>query len=159
MRRSINVTVNGRAEVVDVVDTWTLAQLLREGLRLKGTKEGCGEGSCGSCTVLVDGELARACLTLAVRCEGREVLTIEGLAEDDRLEPLQTAFVECGAVQCGFCSPGFIVTAKVLLRDSPHPTKEQIREHFAGNFCRCGGYSFIMDAVEQAAGLAPNETT
>ena len=151
MRKTIGLTVNGRAESVEIETHWTLIQLLREGLQLLGTEEGCGEGSCGSCTVMVDGELVRSCLFLALRSEGRSLLTVEGLATDGELDPVQRAFVDHGAVQCGFCTPGFLMATKALLRDQPDPTDEEVREFLSGNFCRCGGYTLILAAVRDAA--------
>src|SRR5439155_18489438 len=126
-------------------------QLLRDGMQMLGTEEGCGEGSCGSCTVLVDGQLVRACLYLAVRAEGRTVQTVEGLAHGGELDPVQRAFVRHGAVQCGFCTPGFLMSTKQLLRAHPQPTDEQVREYLSGNFCRCGGYTLILAALGEAA--------
>jgi aerobic carbon-monoxide dehydrogenase small subunit len=152
MSRTIALTVNGRPETVEIESHWTLVQLLRDGLQMLGTEEGCGEGSCGSCTVLVDGQLVRSCLSLAVRAEGRTVQTVEGLAHGGELDPVQRAFVRQGAVQCGFCTPGFLMSSKQLLRDHPQPTDEQIREYLSGNFCRCGGYTLILAAVREAAG-------
>ncbi|MDP9343382.1 MAG: (2Fe-2S)-binding protein [Actinomycetota bacterium] len=154
MRRTIALHVNGRPEEVEIQSHWTLVQLLREGLQMLGTEEGCGEGSCGSCTVMVDGELVRSCLYLAVRAEGRNVQTVEGLAHDGELDPLQRAFVQHGAVQCGFCTPGFLMSAEALLRDHPDPTDQEIREYLSGNFCRCGGYTLILAAVRDAAATA-----
>ncbi|MFI5035342.1 MAG: (2Fe-2S)-binding protein [Acidimicrobiales bacterium] len=151
MSSVIHLTVNGRSEEVDIPAHWSLIQLLRQGLHMLGTGEGCGEGACGSCTVFVDGELVRSCLYLAVRAEGRDVLTIEGLQREGVLDPIQQAFVDRGAVQCGFCSPGMIMSTRMLLADIPDPTDEDIREYLAGNVCRCGGYSLILDAVRQAA--------
>jgi len=149
--RLLRLTVNGRPVEADVPTHWTLVQLLRDRLGLLGTKEGCGEGSCGACTVLVDGRLVRSCLALAVRAAGASVTTIEGLARDDRLDPVQDAFVRCGAIQCGFCTPGMILTAKVLLEAHPSPTEAQIREFLSGNLCRCAGYGLIIEAVRDAA--------
>ncbi len=152
MRKTIGLEVNGRREEVEIESHWTLVQLLRDGLQMLGTEEGCGEGSCGSCTVTVDGELVRSCLYLAIRAEGRSVLTVEGLARDGELDPVQRAFVEHGAVQCGFCTPGFLMSTKALLRDHADPTDDEIREYLSGNFCRCGGYTLILAAVRDAAG-------
>jgi len=149
----VELTVNDRMERVDVPGHWTLIQLLRDGLELLGTKEGCGEGSCGACTVLVDGRLTRACLALAARADGARVTTIEGVGTDAALHPIQDAFVRHGAIQCGFCTPGLVITTKALLDEHPHPTDQQIREFLSGNFCRCGGYNQILDAVRDAAGL------
>jgi len=148
---SLQVTVNGHPVQAEVPAHWTLVQLLRDRLGLLGTKEGCGEGSCGACTVLVDGRLVRSCLALAIRVDGANVTTIEGLARDDRLDPVQDAFVRRGAIQCGFCTPGMILTTKVLLGSHPSPTDAQIREFLSGNLCRCAGYGLIMDAVHEAA--------
>jgi carbon-monoxide dehydrogenase small subunit len=151
VRKTIGLTVNGRPESIEIETHWTLIQLLREGLQLLGTEEGCGEGSCGSCTVMVDGELVRSCLFLALRAEGRSLLTVEGLAIDGELDPVQRAFVDHGAVQCGFCTPGFLMATKALLRDHPDPTDEEVREFLSGNFCRCGGYTLILAAVRDVA--------
>ena len=150
----VELTVNDRAVQVDVPGQWTLVQLLRDGLGLLGTKEGCGEGSCGACTVLVDGRLIRACLALAVRAEGTRVVTIEGLGTDGALRPVQAAFVKHGGIQCGFCTPGFVITAAALLAEHPTPTEHEIREFLSGNFCRCAGYNLIFNAVREAAGIA-----
>lgn len=147
----IELTLNGSAVSVEARGHWTLLQLLRDGCGALGTKDGCGEGSCGACTVLVDGRLTRACLALAVRATGRRVLTIEGLAHDGQLDPVQEAFVRHGAIQCGFCTPGFVLTTRVLLEEHPHPSDEEIREFLSGNFCRCGGYRLIMNAVRELA--------
>jgi carbon-monoxide dehydrogenase small subunit len=159
MKSVISLTVNGRQEEVEVPSHWSLIQLLRQGLHLLGTGEGCGEGACGSCTVLVDGRLARSCLYLAIRAQGRDVLTIEGLQLDGVLDPVQQAFVDQGAVQCGFCSPGMVLSTKVLLDKNPNPTDQEIREHLSGNICRCGGYSLILAAVRQAAEVLGNGPT
>ena len=151
MKQTIELQVNGRQERVEIRTNWTLLQLLREGLYLLGTEEGCGEGSCGSCTVLVDGRLARSCLMLAIRANGRTMETVEGLAVGGRLHPLQQAFIDQGAVQCGFCTPGFLMCAKALLAENPDPNEGEIREYLSGNFCRCGGYTMIVAAVRAAA--------
>lgn len=150
----IELTVNGRAVQVPAPAHWTLLQLLRDGLGLTGTKEGCGEGSCGACTVLVDGRLARACLALAVRAGGTRVTTIEGLAGGDRLDAVQAAFVRHGAIQCGFCTPGMVLTVHALLAERPRPTDAEVREFLSGNVCRCAGYSLILAAVRELAGGA-----
>lgn len=159
MTSLIELTVNERPVRVEVPTHWTLVQLLRDALGLSGTKEGCGEGSCGACTVLVDGRLTRSCLALAVRANGARVLTIEGLASGERLDPIQEAFVRNGAIQCGFCIPGMVLTVKALLDEHPHPTEAEIREFLSGNFCRCGGYSLILSAVRDVAGRTSMETT
>jgi aerobic-type carbon monoxide dehydrogenase small subunit (CoxS/CutS family) len=150
----VQLTVNACPVQVEVPTHWTLIQLLRDGLGLLGTKEGCGEGSCGACTVLVDGRLTRACLALAVRAEGSHVTTIEGLASSDRLDPVQAAFVRHGAIQCGFCTPGMVLTVRALLAGWPQPTDDEIREFLSGNFCRCAGYNLILNAVRELAGRA-----
>ncbi len=151
MKHVIRLTVNGRAHEVAVRPGDRLLDVLRDGLGLTGTKEGCATGECGACTVLVDGEPLNACLHLAVRADGREVLTIEGLADGPRLHPLQQAFVDHGAVQCGFCAPGMLLSAKALLDRNPAPSEREIREAIAGNLCRCSGYAKIVRAIAAAA--------
>jgi aerobic carbon-monoxide dehydrogenase small subunit len=148
----VNVTVNGEPRQAD--DVWegeSLLYLLRERLGLPGSKNACEQGECGSCTVYLDGVVVCACLVAAGQAEGREVRTVEGLAEGDQLDPVQRAFVEAGAVQCGFCTPGLVVAAHDLLRRVPEPGDEEIREALAGNLCRCTGYEKILDAVRMAA--------
>ena len=147
----IEIAINGRKRQFDVEPNKLLLNLLRDELYLTGTKYGCGIGECGACTVLLDGAPVLACLTLAVDADGRRVDTIEGLAEGDRLDPVQEAFLEEGAVQCGFCTPGFIMTTKALLRENPDPSEEEIREYLKGNLCRCTGYVNIVKAVKRAA--------
>ncbi len=147
MKQKITLTVNGRIEKLEVEPYRTLLEVLREDLMLIGTKEGCGVGECGACTVLLDGRAVNACLTLAVRADGREVITIEGLAQGDTLHPLQRAFIEHGAIQCGFCTPGFILTTKAFLDENPHPNEEEVKRALAGNLCRCTGYAKIVEAV------------
>ncbi|GFN22313.1 MAG: (2Fe-2S)-binding protein [Thermoanaerobacteraceae bacterium] len=149
--RRFNLKVNGREIQVQAPPGITLLELLREYLSLTGTKEGCGKGECGACTVLVDGMAVNACLFPAAKAEGREVTTIEGLARGEELHPLQEAFISEGAVQCGFCTPGMIMSAKALLDREPHPSREQIKEALSGNLCRCTGYVKIVQAVEKAA--------
>jgi aerobic carbon-monoxide dehydrogenase small subunit len=151
MRREITLWVNGKQYQLDVEPSWTLLQVLRDQLDFLGVKEGCGAGDCGACTVLIDGRAINSCLTLAVRAQGREIITIEGLARDGHLHPIQQAFVEQGAVQCGFCTPGMVLRAKALLDENPHPTEIEIREAIAGNLCRCTGYTKIVTAIELAA--------
>jgi carbon-monoxide dehydrogenase small subunit len=129
----------------------TLLEVIREELGLTGTKEGCGEGECGACTVIVDGKAINACIMLAVEADGREITTIEGLAEAGRLHPIQEAFVETGGLQCGFCTPGMILSTKLLLDATPDPTETEIKEGLAGNFCRCTGYTKIIESVKVAA--------
>jgi carbon-monoxide dehydrogenase small subunit len=135
-----------------VGEPWrTLLDVLRFDLGLTGTKEGCGTGSCGACTVLVNGQAVNSCLVLVGEVEGKEITTIEGVAQDGKLHPLQQAFIEEGAVQCGYCTPGFILTAKALLDTNPNPTESQIREAVAGNLCRCTGYDKIVRAIMSVA--------
>lgn len=147
----LNMVVNGRPVQVSVRPDARLIDVLRDDLGLTGTKEGCSRGECGACTVLLDGEAVNSCLVLALKAEGREVLTIEGLARDGQLHPLQEAFLRHGAVQCGYCTPGMILAAKALLDRHPHPTREEIRRGLSGNLCRCTGYKKIVDAVEEVA--------
>jgi carbon-monoxide dehydrogenase small subunit len=148
---SITVTVNGLKEHLDVPSNMTLLQMLREKLALTGTKNGCMAGECGACTVLMNGEPTNSCMVLAVEADGAEIVTVEGLAHDDQLTPLQEAFVEHNAVQCGFCTPGMLISAHALLERNPHPTEEEIREVLVGNLCRCTGYVRIIKAVQAAA--------
>ncbi|HZM34234.1 MAG TPA: (2Fe-2S)-binding protein [Burkholderiales bacterium] len=147
----IRLTVNGEAAEVSFASYKTLLEVLREDLGLTGTKHGCELGECGACAVLVDGEPQLSCLTLAIECEGRSVQTIEGLARGPELHPLQAAFADFGGSQCGYCTPGVIMTAKALLERNPHPTRQEIKEATAGNLCRCTGYQQIVDAIENAA--------
>ena len=151
MANKISFKINGEAISMDVQPHWTLLRLIREGLRLTGTKEGCGEGECGSCTVLLNGKPINSCLVLAIDADGKAVTTIEGLADGEELHPLQTAFVEKGAIQCGFCTPGMILAAKGLLDRHPLPSEEEIRLEMAGNLCRCTGYAKIIEAIQTAA--------
>ena len=147
MNQKISITVNGVSHAMEVDPRLLLIDLLRAHLELTGTKSGCGHGDCGACTVLVDGKPANACLFLAVEVDGKKVTTIEGLAEGDRLHPVQQAFIDHGAMQCGFCIPGMILSAKALLDETPHPTEEQVRDAIAGNLCRCTGYAKIVQAI------------
>jgi len=147
----IQLTVNGRRYEREVDAQTRLLDLLRESLHLTGTKEGCGEGECGACTVLIDGRAVNSCLVLALQADGADVLTIEGVADGDRLHPIQRAFVDAGGVQCGFCTPGFIMSTYALLRENPDPTNDEIRHALEGNLCRCTGYEKIVDAVRLAA--------
>ena len=147
----VRFTVNGRAATVEADADMRLLDALREELHLTGTKEGCGEGECGACTVLLDGRPVNSCLVLAVQAEGRDVLTVEGLADGPRLHPVQQAFVDAGGVQCGFCTPGFMMSTYALLRDHPTPSDEEILTALEGNLCRCTGYVKIVDAVKLAA--------
>jgi carbon-monoxide dehydrogenase small subunit len=147
----ISFIVNGRETHIDSPPDRRVVDLLREDLHLTGTKEGCGEGDCGACTILVDGESRLSCLMLAAQLEGRRVITIEGLSSGGKLHPVQEAFVEQGAVQCGFCTPGMVLAAVDLLQRNPEPTRQEIREGLSGNLCRCTGYQKIVDAVQGAA--------
>lgn len=146
-KRIIQLTVNGDTHDLIATPNRTLLEVLRDDLSLTGAKEGCGEGACGTCTVLLDGQPIRSCLTLAVEVQGRAITTIEGLAEGGTLHPVQQAFVEHGAIQCGFCAPGMILVAKALLDVNPHPTEEEAREAISGNVCRCTGYAKIVEAI------------
>jgi len=147
----IEITVNGTRRVFDVEPQTLLLNLLREEMDLTGTKYGCGIGECGACTVLLDGDAVLACMMLAVDADGRTVDTIEGLAKGGRLHPIQEAYLEEGAVQCGYCTPGFIMATKALLDEKPEPTEHEIREYLNGNICRCTGYVNIVRAVQAAA--------
>ena len=147
----IQLKVNGQVRTVQAPPSYTLLNILREDLGLRGTKDGCQEGECGACTVLLDNEPVNACLVLAGQAAGREILTIEGVAQSGNLHPLQKAFVAVGAVQCGFCIPGAILSAFALLGSNPSPTEEEVREALVGNLCRCTGYTKILEAVILAA--------
>lgn len=148
---TITVTVNGASERLDVPSNMTLLQMLREKLAMTGTKNGCEAGECGACTVLLDGQPVNSCMMLAVEADGREVRTVEGLSVDGEPSPLQQAFAEHNAVQCGFCTPGMLISAHALLERDPHPTVEAIKEAIVGNLCRCTGYVRIIDAIQDAA--------
>ncbi len=147
MTHRIQVSVNGELHDLSVEPKKTLLGLLRDNLELTGTKKGCDNGECGACTVLLNGQPVNACLVLAVEADGKEVLTIEGLANGSRLHPLQEAFIHHGAVQCGYCSPGMILTAKALLDENPRPTEMEVKKAIAGNLCRCGTYNKVVKAV------------
>ena len=151
MKKLINLTVNGKKYELAVMPNVTLADMLRKELVLTGTKKGCDAGDCGTCTVILDGKPVNSCLVLAVQANGRKVLTIEGMGDETGLHPIQKAFVEKGAIQCGFCSPGMILSAKALLDRNPKPTEMEVRTAISGNLCRCTGYQKIVDAVESAA--------
>jgi len=148
---SITVTVNGAKERLDVPSNMTLLQMLREGLGLTGTKNGCEAGECGACTVLVGGEPVNSCMMLAVEADGQQILTVEGLAPEGTLSPLQEAFVEHNAIQCGYCTPGMLMTAHALLERNPSPSEQEIKEGLVGNLCRCTGYVRIIDAIQAVA--------
>ena len=149
--RSSTITVNGEVHDLGVEPHTTLLEFLREDLGLSGAREGCDTGGCGACTVLVGGRPVYSCLVLAVDCRGKDVLTIEGLSADGELHPIQRAFVDHGAIQCGFCTPAMVLTAKALLDENPAPTEQEVREAIAGNICRCTGYVKIVEAILAAA--------
>jgi carbon-monoxide dehydrogenase small subunit len=145
---SISFIVNGNSHQIDAPPMKRLLDVLREDLRLTGSKEGCGEGECGACSVFINGEVVNSCLVPVCQVEDAEILTIEGLARDDRLSPLQEAMIQIGGTQCGICTPGILMAAKALLDQNPHPTRDEIRAGLGGNLCRCTGYVRIIDAVE-----------
>jgi carbon-monoxide dehydrogenase small subunit len=151
LKQLIELRVNGELYEVAVEPQRTLLEVLRETLGFTGTKKACDEGQCGSCTVLMDGKPVASCLTLALEAQGRDILTIEGLGTDGHLHPLQQAFVDLGAIQCGFCTPGMVLSAKALLDENPSPTEDEVREAISGNLCRCTGYAKIVEAVLSAS--------
>lgn len=151
MEKLIKITVNGKKYEITVQPNQTLVKVLREALGLTGTKVGCEMGDCGTCTVIMDGKAVNACLVLAVQADGREILTIEGLARDEALHPLQESFIMEGAIQCGFCTPGMIMSAQALLKENPDPDEAQIREGISGVLCRCTGYSKIVQAIKSTS--------
>lgn len=151
MKQVLTLRINGEDYEVFVEPYKTLQNVLREELNFTGVKEGCQDGNCGSCTVLVDGKAVKSCLMLAPQARGKEILTIEGLAKDGQLHPLQQAFIDHFALQCGYCTPGMILTAKALLSENPNPTEDEVREALHGNLCRCTGYTKIVEAVLAAA--------
>jgi carbon-monoxide dehydrogenase small subunit len=146
----INVTINGGLEQVIVPSNMTLMHMLRESLALTGTKNGCSAGECGACTVLLNGEPVNSCMVLAVECDGAEIVTVEGLAGDKQLDPIQEAMMEAGGVQCGFCTPGILLSSRALLDRNPNPSEDEIREALVGNLCRCTGYVRIIESVKAA---------
>ncbi len=143
--------INGEPEEILVQPWTTLLEAVRDELQLTGSKEGCGNGNCGACTVLLNGKAVNSCCVLAVEVDGQDVVTIEGLAKNGKLDPLQESFIEYGALQCGFCTPGFLVSARAFLKSNPHPTEEEIRHAIAGNLCRCTGYDKIVRAIQAVA--------
>ncbi|MBI4318617.1 MAG: (2Fe-2S)-binding protein [Chloroflexi bacterium] len=151
MTQQVRLRINGELHELSVEPRWSLLYVIRDQLGLTGTKRGCEHGDCGSCTVLLDGVSVNSCLVLAVEANGREVTTIEGLAQNGKPHPLQKEFVELGAIGCGYCTPGMLMSAKVLLDEIPHPTEKQVREGISGNLCRCTGYAKIVKAVLAAA--------
>ena len=148
---TIHLTINGKPVTAEVKPEQTLLSLLRGDLELTGTKEACSIGECGACTVIINGKAVKSCITPAAQCDGKEIITIEGLAENDELHPLQKCFVEANAVQCGFCTPGFVMCALAFLQENPNPTRDEIRHAISGNLCRCTGYEYIIDAIENYA--------
>jgi len=155
MNHDVSLLVNGESYRLSVPSHHTLLQVLREQMALTGTKNGCEAGECGACAVLLNGEPVNSCMVLAPEADGAEIVTIEGLALDDQLDPLQEAFIATGAIQCGFCTPGLLVNARALLDRNPDPTDDAIREALVGNLCRCTGYLRIVEAVAMAAHMEP----
>ena len=151
MKRLIELNINGETFELAVEPNATLAQVIRDQVGLTGTKEACGTGECGTCTVLIDGRPILSCLTLAVDCRNKTILTIEGLSEGETLTPVQQAFQDCGAIQCGFCTPGMVLSTTALLEANPHPSTPEIQKALEGHLCRCTGYNKILEAVQQAA--------
>jgi len=149
-KRMIGLTVNGKEYEAAVAPNMTLADFLREELRLTGTKKGCEVGDCGSCTVIMNGRAVNSCLVLAVQASGKDIVTVEGLETDEGLHPLQEKFIENGAIQCGFCTPGMLLSAKTLLDKQPNPTEQEIRTAISGNLCRCTGYQKIVESIRDA---------
>ena len=151
----LRMVVNGKPVAVKVNPTWTLLKVLREQLRLTGTKKGCEQGDCGACTIILDGKAVNACLVLALQAEGKEIETIEGLGTPAKLHPLQKSFIRHGAVQCGFCTPGMLMSGVAVLRKNPHPSEEEIKRGISGNLCRCTGYIKIIEAIHDIAKRGP----
>ena len=151
MKTIVQLTVNGALFEVAVEPNRTLLQVLREDLEFTGAKHGCGLGDCGACTVLIDGKAVKSCVVMARQVQGRDIVTVEGLARDGELDPLQQAFIDKFAIQCGFCTPGMLLSAKALLMENPHPSLEEIKEAITGNLCRCTGYKKIVEAIQAAA--------
>jgi carbon-monoxide dehydrogenase small subunit len=151
LKTQVRLQVNGFEYDLLIKPHWTLVDVLRDEIGLTGTKKGCGKGECGACTVIMDDEAILACLVLAVRAQGKRILTIEGLAREGKLDSLQDAFVKYGAIQCGFCTPGMIMISRALLNKIPHPTEEEIKKVLSGNLCRCTGYVKIIEAVRKAS--------
>jgi len=145
--KQLTIKVNGKSHSLTVDPNRTLLEVLREDLGLTGTKQACDTGGCGACTVIIDGRPVYSCLVLAADCEGKDILTIEGLATNGHLHPIQEAFIKYGAIQCGFCTPGMVMSAKALLDENPKPTEQEVRKAIAGNLCRCTGYAKIVEAI------------
>jgi len=158
LKRILSLTVNSTAYEIAANPWQTLLDVLRDELGLTGTKRGCSLGTCGVCTVIIDGKAILSCLTLAVECEGRSVTTIEGISTAESLHPVQKSFIEHGAIQCGYCTPGIVMTAKALLDENPHPNDDEIKEALAGTFCRCTGHVKIMEAVKKLSQPGQEET-
>ncbi len=156
--RQIALRVNGQDFLVAVEDHWTLLDVLRNVVGYTGAKKGCDKGECGACTVILNGKAVQSCLVLAVQAQGKEITTIEGLSREGRLDPIQEAFHELGAIQCGFCTPGMIMTTKALLARNQSPSVDEIKKELSGNLCRCTGYIKIIEAVRRAAGVAQENT-
>ena len=157
MKNTINFKINGRQESLEIDPTKTLLKMIREDLFLTGTKEGCGEGECGACTVIFNGIAVNACLVLAGEADNSEIITVEGLSSKNELCELQKMFVKHHALQCGFCTPGMLISAKALLDRNPDPTEDEIKEAIAGNLCRCTGYKQIIDAIKETGNLLRNK--
>ncbi len=151
MKQIIELSVNGESSEFSVEPQETLLEVLRDHVGLTGTKEGCGTGECGSCTVLIGGKPILSCLTLAVECHKQDIITIEGIAEGNKLSVVQQAFIDCGAIQCGFCTPGMVLSSEVLLKENPNPQEKDIYKALEGNLCRCTGYNKIIEAVHKAS--------
>jgi len=151
MKKQIKLKVNDIEYDVLIKPHWTLLDVLRDEIGLMGTKKGCDKGECGACTVIMNGEAVLSCLLLAIQCQGKDILTIEGLSQNGKLDPLQDAFVKYGAIQCGFCTPGMIMASRALLNKTPHPSEEEIKRGLSGNLCRCTGYVKIIAAVQKAS--------
>jgi len=145
---TITLTINGEPVTASVRPDETLVELLRDDLELTGTKVSCNIGECGACTVIMDGRAVKSCIVPAAQCDGKEIITIEGMEQNGKLHPLQQCFVDANAVQCGFCTPGFVMASLAFLERNPHPTRDEIRTGISGNLCRCTGYEFIIDAIE-----------
>lgn len=155
--REIVLNVNGADHKVEINEDDRLIDVLRNDLKLTGTKEGCGEGECGACTVIIDGVTVNSCMVMAFQAEDKKIITIEGLETDNGINPIQQAFLDEGAVQCGFCIPGMVLSAKAVLDKNPTPTREEIRESISGNLCRCTGYNKIVDSIERASKVLKGE--
>lgn len=154
----IELKINGRQKVLEIEQDWSLLYIIREVLGLTGTKCGCGEGNCGTCTVIMNGKAVRSCKVKGSTLNGAEILTIEGVADGEELHPIQKAFIEAGAVQCGFCTPGMIMRAKALINQNPDPTEQEVRQALAGHICRCGGFEKNVEAILNAAREMRGET-